>query len=73
MPIQPASARRGGRRHGWPGSPAVGGAATCSGGSSGRGQILLEMTADQIKAVPDYRRPSSPAAPPVTVAVPPPK
>ena len=41
--------------------------------SAEQGQILLEMTADQIKAIPDYRRPTSPAAPPVTVAVPPPK
>lgn len=36
-------------------------------------QILLEMTADQIKSVPEYKRPpASPDAPPVTVAVPPP-
>jgi len=38
-----------------------------------RGQILLEMTADQIKAIPDYRRPSSQPAPAVTVAAPPAK
>ncbi len=36
-----------------------------------RGQILLDMTADQIKEVPDYRRPTSPADPPLTVAIPP--
>jgi len=37
------------------------------------GQILLEMSADQLKSVPEYRRPASLPAPPVTVAVPPPK
>ncbi|MBV8911879.1 MAG: PRC-barrel domain-containing protein [Acetobacteraceae bacterium] len=37
------------------------------------GQILLEMTADQLKSVPEYRRASGQPAPPVTMAVPPPK
>lgn len=36
-------------------------------------QILLELNADQLKSVPDYRKPASQPAPPVTVAVPPPK
>ncbi len=36
-----------------------------------RGQILLDMTADQIKAIPDYKRSVRPADPPVVVAVPP--
>ena len=33
--------------------------------------ILLEMTADQIKAIPDYKGPSQPPGPPVTMAAPP--
>jgi len=37
------------------------------------GQVLLEMSADQLKTVPEYKRPASLPAPPVTVAVPPPK
>lgn len=36
-----------------------------------RGQILLDMTMDQIKVVPDYHRPTSAADPPLAVAVPP--
>lgn len=34
--------------------------------------IVLEMTADQIRAIPQFRNPAKPADPPVTVAVPPP-
>src|SRR5947209_3753663 len=41
--------------------------------SAEHGQILLELNADQLKSVPDYRKPASLPAPPVTVAVPPPK
>jgi hypothetical protein len=40
--------------------------------AAGQGTITLEMTVDQIKATPEYRRPVEPAAPPVVVAVPPP-
>jgi hypothetical protein len=36
------------------------------------GTITLDMTLDQIKATPEYRRPAQAAAPPVVVAVPPP-
>ncbi len=36
-----------------------------------RGQITLDMTADQIKAIPDYKRSARPADPPVAVAIPP--
>ena len=39
----------------------------------GVGRITLDMTLDQIKDTPDYKRPATPADPPVTVAVPPPK
>lgn len=35
-------------------------------------QIRLEMTADQIKATPDFKPAARPDAPPVTMAVPPP-
>ena len=35
------------------------------------GSITLEMTADQIKAIPEFRRPATQADPPVAVAVPP--
>ena len=38
---------------------------------SGPGTITLDLTLDQIKATPEYRRPAQPAAPPVVVAVPP--
>ena len=34
-------------------------------------QILLDMTADQIKAIPDYKGPSPAPGPPVTMAAPP--
>jgi hypothetical protein len=34
--------------------------------------IALDMTTDQIKAIPQFRQPARPADPPVTVAVPPP-
>ena len=36
-----------------------------------RSQITVDMTADQIKATPDYKRPAGPADPPMAVAVPP--
>ncbi len=39
----------------------------------GVGRITLDMTLDQIKDTPDYKRPATPADPPVTMAVPPPK
>lgn len=39
--------------------------------SKGVGRITLNMTLDQIKDTPDYRRPASPADPPVTIAAPP--
>jgi hypothetical protein len=39
--------------------------------AAGSSTITLDMTQDQIKATPDYRRPGTPAAPPVTVAAPP--
>ncbi|GAC1338474.1 MAG: hypothetical protein NVSMB18_04930 [Acetobacteraceae bacterium] len=39
--------------------------------TAGRGQILLEMTADQIKAIPDYKRAPRPEDPPLQVAAPP--
>lgn len=39
--------------------------------ASEQGKILLEMTADQIKAIPSYQPPS--AVPAVPVAAPPPK
>ena len=35
------------------------------------GRIILDMTLDQIKDTPDYKRSSGPAAAPVTIAVPP--
>ena len=41
--------------------------------SKGVGRITLDMMLDQIKDTPDYKRPASPADPPVTVAAPPPK
>ncbi len=33
--------------------------------------ITINLTQDQIKAIPDFKRPVTPADPPVTVAVPP--
>jgi len=36
------------------------------------GRIVLDMTLDQIKDVPEFRRSVNPADPPITVAVPPP-
>ena len=39
--------------------------------AQGRGTIGLDMTADQIKDTPEFRRPAGPAAPPVSVAAPP--
>lgn len=40
--------------------------------AAGQHQIRLEMTADQIKATPDFKLEPRPDAPPVTMAVPPP-
>ena len=41
--------------------------------SAGRaGRIVLDMTLDQIKDIPEFKRSVSPADPPITVAVPPP-
>ena len=37
----------------------------------GVGRITLDMTLDQIKDTPDFKRPAGPADPPVTVAAPP--
>ena len=39
----------------------------------GVGRITLDMTLDQIKDTPDYKRLATPADPPVAVAVPPAK
>ena len=36
------------------------------------GRIVLDMTLDQIKDIPEFKRSVGPADPPVTVAVPPP-
>lgn len=34
--------------------------------------IMLDMTMDQIRAIPKFREPGRPAGPPVSVAIPPP-
>jgi hypothetical protein len=36
-------------------------------------QIVLGLTADQLKSVPDYHRQASVQSPPITMAVPPPR
>jgi hypothetical protein len=41
--------------------------------SKGVGRITLDMSLDQIKGTPDFKRPVSPLDPPVTVAAPPQK
>jgi hypothetical protein len=39
--------------------------------SLGTRTIALDMTADQIRAIPQFRQPDKPADPPVSVAIPP--
>ncbi|MCX7378354.1 MAG: PRC-barrel domain-containing protein [Alphaproteobacteria bacterium] len=39
--------------------------------SPGTRTITLDMTADQIRAIPQFRQPDKPADPPVSVAIPP--
>ena len=39
--------------------------------AAGRGTITLDMTADQIRSTPDFKRQTKPADPPVSVAAPP--